>query len=398
MKKSEKKIKICHVATADMTVRFILLNQLLSLKNQGYDVSAVCTDGKWTKYIEDQGIKVKLINIKRKIFSPISDMISLIMMISYFRKQKIDIVHTHTPKAGILGRFAAKVAGVPVIIHSNHGFYFQDNTPFIKRSFFIFLEKMAARCCDLIFSINKEDIQTAVKEKICKQNLIKYSGDGINTCRFDPSFFSKDFIIAEKNNFGIASHDKVIGFVGRLVEEKGIKDLMLASFIVKKEFPDTTFLIIGPREPDKKDFFDPKLFQKKYNLDKKILFLGETLEVPKLYSLMDIFVLPSHREGLGLVLLEASAMEKPVVATNIRGCREAVDDGKTGLLVSAKNVEELAKAIIYLLKNQQIAERMGKAGRQKVLNDFDERIIFDRIKKEYIALLEKRQKDVSTNS
>lgn len=383
-------IKICHVASIDMTARFILLDHLISLKNGGYDVSVVCSAGKWVKDIQNHGIKVKAIEMKRKIFTPISDLVALIKLMIYFKNERVDIVHTHTPKAGILGRFAAKMAGVHMIFHTNHGFYFQDNSFFLKRKFFIFIEKIAAYCCDIMFSINKEDIESAVKEKICNREKIKYSGDGIDIARFNPEKFSEQFIKNEKTKLGIKGTDKIIGFVGRLVEEKGIKDLMLASFMVRKKIPNAVFLIIGPKEPVRKDCFDPEIFSKEYNLGEKTLFLGETSEMPKLYSLMDIFVLPSHREGLGLVLLEASAMEKPVIGTDIRGCREAVDKNKTGLLVPAKNPEELAKAIIYLIENPGIGEEMGKAGREKVLREFDENIIFDRIKKEYSRLINKK--------
>jgi len=380
------KFKVCHIVSADMTARFILLNHLLSLKNEGYDVSVVCSVGKYTREIKELGIKVKLIKIKRKIFTPVSDLLALVKMILYLNKEKINIVHTHTPKAGILGRFAAKLAGVPIIVHTNHGFYFHEGTPLFKRKFFVFLEKTAAWCCDLIFSINKEDIQTAVKEKICKKEKIKYSGDGIDTFCFKPNF-SEDFINQEKAKLGIGKQDKVIGFVGRLVEEKGVKDLLFASSVVRKNFSNAIFLIIGPKEPDRKDCFDPEPFMKEHNLGGKILFLCETKNISKLYALMDILVLPSHREGLGLVLLEASAMEKPVIGTDIRGCREAVDKNKTGLLVPPKNSKELAKAIVYLISNPEVCEKMGKAGRKKVLEEFDEKLVFDRIKKEYEKLI-----------
>lgn len=254
------------------------------------------------------------------------------------------------------------------------------------------MEKLAAYCCDVFFSINKEDIESAVKEKICNWRKIRYSGDGIDISRFNPEKFSKEFRDALKIKLGIKNTDKIVGFVGRLVGEKGIWDLMQASESVLGELPNTTFLVIGPKEPYKNDYFDPELFNKKFGSSKKLLFLNETLEIDKMYSLMDILALPSHREGLGLVLLEASAMEKPVVATNIRGCREAVDNGKTGLLVPAKDPGKLAGAIIYLLRNSEISEKMGKAGRQKIISEFDEKLIFDRIKIEYEKLIKRKLK------
>ena len=124
----------------------------------------------------------------------------------------------------------------------------------------------------------------------------------------------------------------------------------------------------------------------------KHIFLGERVDVDEIYSLIDIFVLPTHREGVGASILEASAMEKPIIATNIRGCREAVDNGKTGILVPLKNPEKLAEVIIYLFNNPEKAKEMGRKGREKILKEFDEKIIFSRIKIEYQRLIKEKLK------
>jgi len=387
-KSKNNKIKVCQVATVDSSIRFLLLNQIKNLQREGYEISAVCSPGKWIKEIEENGIKVKTIEMKRKI-SPISDLIALIRLIFFFKREKFDIVHTHTPKAGFLGQLAAKIAGVPIIISTVHGFYFQKNDPWLKRKFFILIEKIAANFSDLIFSINKEDIETAIKEKICNPNLIRYSGDGIDLSRFNPERFSQEFIENKKRELGINPSKKVIGIVARLVREKGYLELFEAFKKVLEKFPSTLLLIIGPEEPEKKDKIDPEII-KNYNLRKNVIFLGERTDVDEIYPLMDVFTLPSHREGLGFSILEASAMEIPVIATNIRGCREAVDNGKTGILVPVKNPQKLAEAIIYLLKNPKRAKEMGKAGREKVKREFNEVLVFDRIKIEYQKLIEEK--------
>jgi UDP-N-acetylglucosamine:LPS N-acetylglucosamine transferase len=131
------KIKICHIANTDSAIKFLLLNQLKFFQQQGYDVSAVCSNGKFVKDIRDQGIKVKTIEIKRKI-SPVSDLIYLFQLWRYLKKEKFDIVHTHTPKPGFLGQLAAKFARVPIIINTIHGFYFTVNSNFFRRKFYIF--------------------------------------------------------------------------------------------------------------------------------------------------------------------------------------------------------------------------------------------------------------------
>ncbi|MGB2762535.1 MAG: glycosyltransferase family 4 protein [Minisyncoccales bacterium] len=383
-----KKIKICYVTNIDKSVKFILFNQLKFLKNEGYKIFAVCSNGKFIKDIEKQGIKIKIINFKRKI-SPISDLICLFKLFFYFKKEKFALVHTHTPKPGLLGQLAAKFAGVPIIINTIHGFYFQGNSSFLKRKFFIFIEKISAKCSNLIFFVNKEDMDTVAREKICNSDLIKYLGGGIDLSRFNSDRFSEEFILIKRKELGIGSEKKVIGIVARLVREKGYLDIFKAFKKVLKIFPETTLLIIGPLEPEKKDAINPDII-KNYDIEKNVLFLGEREDVEEIYLLMDIFVLPSWREGLGISILEASAMKKPVIATDIRGCREAVDDGKTGILVPVRNPEKLAEAIIYLLENPEKAKKMSEEGRERAEKEFDERLVFDRIKTEYQRLIKEK--------
>jgi glycosyltransferase involved in cell wall biosynthesis len=211
--------------------------------------------------------------------------------------------------------------------------------------------------------------------------------------RFSASKFSKDFILNKKRELDI--EDKVvIGMVGRFVEEKGYLDLFEAFKIVKNIIPNAVMLLVAPLDKEKEDALDKSILNE-YGLEKDTVLLGysqEVAEIEEIYSLMDIFVLPSYREGLSMSLLEAQAMQKPVVATDIRGCRESVEDGKTGTLVPLKNPGKLAEAIIFFLSNPQKSVSMGKAGREMVLENFDERLIFDKIKEEYINLSNKKLK------
>ena len=382
------KSKVCHIVSVDMTIKFLLLNQLKFLQSKDYKVSAICSYGKWIKDIEQEGIKVKIINFKRKI-SPFSDLICLFQLFFYFKKEKFTLVHTHTPKPGLLGQLAAKFASVPIIINTIHGFYFNENTSFLKRKFFIFIEKTAAKYSDFIFSQNKEDIKTAIKEKICPSHKIKFLGNSVDLQKFNSDRFSEEFIIQKKKELKIQSQKNIIGIVGRLVKEKGYLELFQALKIVLEKFPNSLLLVIGPIEKEKKDRFEPGII-KNFGIEKNVLFLGEREDVDEIYPLMDIFVLPSYREGFPHSIIEASAMRRPVVATDVRGCREAVEDGKTGILVPVRNPEKLAQAIIYLLNNPEIAQKMGENGRRKAEREFDEKIIFGRIKTEYQQLIKEK--------
>ncbi|MEA3344345.1 MAG: glycosyltransferase family 4 protein, partial [Patescibacteria group bacterium] len=360
------------------------------LKKENHDVCIVCSPGVFVKEIEGQGVKVKTVKFKRKI-SPFYDLITFLKLYLYFRKEKFDIVHTHTPKPGLLGQLVAKVAGVPIVVNTIHGFYFQKDDSFFKRKFYILIEKIAAKCSDIIFFVNKEDMETANREKICDSNLMRYFGGGINLSKFNLYKFSEEFIISKKKELGLSLNFKIIGIVGRLVKEKGYLDLFQAFKKIIKVFPNTMLLIIGQLEPEKSDKFKPDIV-KNYGIEKNVIFLGERIDTNELYALMDVFVLPSYREGLGISVIEASAMERSVVATDIRGCREAVENHKTGILVPVKDSEALAQAIIYLLENPEIAREMGRQGREKALKEFDENIVFSRIKTEYERLIKEKLK------
>ena len=383
-----RKIKVCWVANNDVAVKFLLLSQLKFLVREGYDVYVVCSEGKWVTDIEKWGIKVKTIMIKRKI-SPFYDLITLYKLWNYFKKEKFGIVHTNNPKPGLLGQLAAKMAGVPIVINTIHGLYFQDNSSSAKRRFFIFVEKIAASCSNLIFSVNREDVETLIEEKIVKQGKIKYLGNGVDIDKFNSEKFSKDFLDKKKNELNIPTDFKVVGIVARLVQEKGYLDLFEAFKSVLQIFPKTILLVVGAEEPEKEDAISPEVVRD-YGIEKNVIFLGEREDVEEIYPLMDAFILPSYREGLPVSLLEAMAEKRPVVASDIRGCREEIDNEKNGILVPVKNPEKRLEAIIYFFNNAEFATEMGESGREKVIREFDERRVFGRIKIEYQRLIDEK--------
>lgn len=383
-----KKIKICHVANTDKALRFLLLPQLKFLQDEGYDVSAVSSAGKFVVDIEKRGIKVEIIEMKRKI-SPFSDLVALIRLFLYFRKEKFQIVHVHNPKPGLLGQLAARMAGVPIVINTIHGLYFHEDSSAARKSFYTFIEKIAALCSDTIFSQSREDIKTLIDERITKPEKIKYLGNGVDVDRFNMERFFIEGINRKKKELSISEDFKVVGIVARLVKEKGYFDLFKAFDLVVEKLPKTTLLVVGPEEPEKKDAVKHKSAED-YNIEKNTIFLGERDDVDEIYSVMDVFVLPSYREGLPRSILEAMAMQRPIVATDIRGCREEIENGKNGILVPVRDPVKLAEAIISLLKNPASAKEMGKNSRAKVTERFDEKVVFDRIEREYNKLLEER--------
>ena len=383
-----KRAKVCHVASADITLKFLLFPQLKYLRQLGYDVSAVSAAGKWIPEIQEAGIQVYTPQITRRMFTPFADLVALVHLIFFFRKERFDIVHTHTLKASFLGQIAAFLARVPIRIYTNHGLDFANpSLSRWNRALFILIDKVIAYLVHIAFFVNKEDMRIVQKEGIYTSRKMRYFGGPVNLDKFNPDRFSQEFIQKKKQALGIPLGKKVLGIVGRLVRDKGYFELFEAFKKVLLHFPDVQLLIIGSLEPEKEDRFAMDVLPK-FGIEKNTIYLGERSDVEEIYPLMDIFVLPTYREGLGVSILEASAMKLPVVATNIRGCRGSVDRGKTGILVSPKNSAEVAEAVLYLLSNPEIAKAMGEAGRKKIEREFDENVVFERVQKEYARLLE----------
>lgn len=384
-------MKIAHITTIDMSLHFLLLNQLHSIQQDGYNIAGISSPGSCVPILEAAGIRHISVPMTRT-FTPLSDLISLRRLYQVIRWEHFTIVHTHTPKPGLLGQLAARLAGVPVVVNTLHGFYFHDHMPSHWRRFYITLEKIAARCSDVILSQNREDIQTAIQEGICPPEKIKYLGNGIDLVEFDPARFSEADILRHKQELGIPDASPVIGFVGRLsAKRKGFLDFLAAGQKIVEQLPQARFLIIGEADHGKPDAVEPAAAAN-YGLENACLFLGHqpNQELPLLYRMMDVLVLPSLFEGVPRVVMEASAMQVPAVVTNVKGNREAVEHNRNGLLVPLGDVPILAQAIIELLTDHEKALRMGEEGRRLALERFDERLVFAKVKAEYTRLLREK--------
>jgi glycosyltransferase involved in cell wall biosynthesis len=308
------------------------------------------------------------------------------------RRERFTIVHTHNPKPGLLGQLAARVAGAPIVVNTLHGFYFHDHMHPAWRHLYIAFEGIAARCSDVILSQNREDIETAIREGICPPDKIKHLGNGIDLTQFDPDRFSGAEVARRKKELNLPPSAPVVGFVGRLAaKRKGLLDFLAAGQRVAEHHSDVCFLIVGDSDLGKPDAVDPSAAYD-YGIAKQSIFLGHrpNEELPLLYRLMDILVLPSLFEGVPRAVMEASAMKVPAVVTNVRGNREAVEAGRNGLLVPLGDVPVLAKAICELLSDQAKAQQMGEEGRRIALERFDERLVFEKVKAEYARLLREK--------
>jgi len=377
---------VAHVTTADVSLRYLLRNQLEAIRERGYEVNGISSPGPDVDAIEASGVRHLAVAMTRRI-TPISDAWSLFGLYRLMRGRRFTIVHTHTPKPGLLGQIAARLAGVPVVIHTLHGFYFHDGSRPLVRRFYVTLEKIAARCSDLILSQNVEDVATAIREGIAPASRIRLLGNGIDLERFDPSCVGPPRRRATRAMLGLSEDAPVVGFVGRLVAEKGVRELLRAGRIVLDRLPDARFLFIGGTDTDKADRLTAEVASS-LGLQEACVFAGIRQDMPEMYAAMDVFVLPSHREGFPRAPMEASAMKVPCVVTDVRGCRQVVTEGRNGLVTPLGDIEALARAILSILTNPALARRMGEDGRRRALREFDERSVFSTVLAEYARLLE----------
>lgn len=388
---TERRIKIAHITTVDMSLRFLLLNLLGELIRAGYEITGISSPGTNILQIESMGIRCISVQMTRNL-TPVADLVSLCRLYQVMRKERFTIVHTHTPKAGLLGQLAARIAKVPIVVNTVHGFYFHRHMRPLWRLFYISLERIAALCSDLVFFVNEEDLVTAIHKKIgspAKMQLLGPGGIGIDLARFDRHSLSKTAIERKRAELGLPENAQVVGFVGRLVAEKGLLEFLRSARMILRELPNVRFLVVGCVDHEKPGAVTPNTAHD-YGIEKACIFTGLREDMPELYSLMDVFVLPSHREGFPLTLMEASAMRIPCVATNVRGCRQAVAHNQNGLIVPLGDVSALAHAIIELLTGREKARRMGEEGRRLALERFDERLVFDKVEAEYARLLREK--------
>lgn len=377
-------MKVCHVATVDLSVRFLLLNQLLHLKREGMNVHAVCSDGPWLPEVESSGIVVHRVAMKRSM-APLSDLAALASLILLFRRERFDLVHLHTPKGALLGGLASRMARIPHVVYTIHGFYFHEGMRPLARRFYEFWERIVSFCVDFALSQNRADVDMALRAGSYRHGEIEFLGNGIDVRRFDPDAIPKATMARIRRSLGIPENGRVLGIVARLVEEKGYPELFRALRMLLDEFPDLYVLAVGPQDEAKADSLSPET-ARMLGVAHRVVFTGMRLDLPELYAAMDIFVLPSRREGFPRVVMEASSMALPVVASDIRGCREAVEDGVTGMLFPVRDAEGLAGAVARFLRDPDLANAMGANGRRKARSEFDEARVFARVVRTYKRL------------
>jgi glycosyltransferase involved in cell wall biosynthesis len=380
-------IVLFHVTTIPETLHFFI-GQIKYMKDRGFKIHAVSSPGQALGEASlREDIPVHAIQMARRI-TPLADLLSLFKLYRTFKKAKPTIVHAHTPKGGLLGVLAARLARVPVVIYGMRGLPFVTQEGW-RRKILILTETLACLAADRVITVSLATKARAVKEKFCSSEKIVVPGNGSSNgvdavVRFNPEKLPVETRNDIRRRYQIPLEAIVLGFVGRLVKDKGIVELAEAWRYLRNQHPDLFLLLIGrieSQDPVPEDTLEM------LKNDPRVEFTGPLEDIAPFYAAMDILVLPTYREGFPNTPLEAAAMELPVVITAVDGCVEAMEDGRTGLLVPPKNSMALREALQKLISNSGKRKEMGRAGRQRVLDKFRPEIIWQDLYRNYLELL-----------
>jgi glycosyltransferase involved in cell wall biosynthesis len=378
--------KLFRVTTVPISVEK-LLGQQLTYMNSFYDVTAISAD---QPYLDRVGaelhIKTHAIEMTRKI-TPLQDLKSLWEMYRYFRQQKPEIVHSHTPKAGLIGMLAAKLAGVKIRLHTVAGLPLMESVG-TKRKVLNFVEKFTYSCATKVYPNSYGLYNFIIAEKLGVPAKLQVIGNGstngINTDYFDSASFSTEVTTALRRQLNILLDDFVFVFVGRLVKDKGINELVYAFVKVQASSSKKLKLIlVGPLEQDL-DPLAPDVLQT-IDSNPDIISLGFQKDVRPYFAIGDALVFPSYREGFPNVVLQALAMGIPALVSDINGCNEIVQDGYNGSIFPAKDEIALQKSMQQILTDHFY--ETVKANSRSSIMKYEQQVIWNLLKENYDNLL-----------
>lgn len=375
------KYKICQICAIEFTYNKFIRQVVEKLVEEEIDVTAVFTWEFSDKSPSQKGVKFKNIEIRRSI-NILSLFKSIYRFYFFFRNEKFDLIEVHSPIASIIVRIAAKLAGCNKVVYKVHGFYFHEYMPIFLRFFHISIEFLLSKLTNTILTVSKEDYVITSILGMKNPKKINYLGNGVNVDKFSPSSEENKNYLRKK--FNLEKQDLVIGCVGRLVVEKGFLELFDAFKLLADEFPNMKLLICGEKlKSDHAKGINYELKKLENEFQGRIILPGNISNIHEAYKCMDIFCLPSWREGMPFTLIEASMSGLPLIATDIRGCREVIMENYSGLLIDLKNKKSLTKSLKYLLRNKSIRKKYGNKAHQIALRNHNEQTI---IKKEILIL------------
>lgn len=361
------------------------------MKKHGFEVHAASSLGpELAPFGMTEQIPTYSVPLARRI-TPAQDIRAVVQLREVIRSLRPGIVHAHTPKAGLVAMISAWLARTPVRIYHIRGLPYMTaegkGRVLLKAT-----ERISCALAHRVFCVSHSIREIAIQDGICPPGKIVVfgggSGNGVDAdTRFQPNRFTTEEIRDKRTDLGLPDGAPVVLFVGRIAGDKGVGELARAWKTVRQRYTDARLVLVGASETK-----DPVQLEVMKDLieDPRVIMTGFTEDPAWYYSVADLVVLPTYREGFPNVLLEAAAMEVPVVATNVPGCIDAVEDGVTGTLIPPQDSGSLARSISRYLDDPELRRAHGKSGRERVVSDFRQEVIWEAIYQEYCRLLESK--------
>ena len=385
--------KLIRITTVPISFKVLLKGQLRFMASNGFDVKGVSSDGEELREVhENEGIAVEAITMSRKI-TPFQDLKSLWEMWNFLRKEKPQIVHTHTPKAGIIGMLAARLAGVPHRLHTVAGLPLMEATG-TKRKILNFVEKLTYSSATRVYPNSKGLYDFILQNNFTQSNKLKIiangSSNGIDTTFFSPDQVTELERVTLREKLNIQPDDFVFVFVRRIVSDKGINELIKAfsqlQAVENNEPAGIKLLLVGGLENDL-DPLNPETLAE-INQNKDIISVGFQQDVRSFFAIADALIFPSYREGFPNVVMQAGAMGLPSIVSDINGCNEIIIEGENGLIIPSKNVEKLKEKMLTLAKDKNLYTKLKGNSRRMIENRYEQSVVWNALLEEYEGLLQ----------
>ncbi|MBN2456872.1 MAG: glycosyltransferase family 4 protein [Sedimentisphaerales bacterium] len=383
--------KICLISAVPGTI-FFYRELIVHLKSVGAQVGVAASDMPRLYELKNHlGCKIFPVEISRRI-TPLRDLVSIVKLSYYFRREKYDIVHAHTPKGGFIGMMSAFLGGISHRVYTVHGLLLGTATGLKRKSFWV-AELLSCKLATEVLAVSPSLRKCVVEEKLCPAEKIKVLCDGtacgINLRKFEPSEKTTQFGKQTREKLNIPEDAIVIGFVGRITPDKGIETLVDGFLKLQQQTANVYLLLIGRIETIRESLNQQTMDT--INSNDNIHCTGHVKNTVPFYAAMDLVVLPSRREGFGLSLAEAGAMGLPTIATRVTGCVDAVVDNVTGLMVDVNDELQLAEAMLKLARNTGLRNKLGRQGRERVKKLFDSKRLVAEHMALYKRILSKKQ-------
>ncbi|MFN8607714.1 MAG: glycosyltransferase family 4 protein [Vulcanimicrobiota bacterium] len=369
-------LRTLHVTTIDLTAHCFLRTGFDLLRRHGHEVALACDFQQFQEELADHTDRMFQVKTPRQI-QPVQDLRALSQLLRVIRLYRPQILHSHTSKAGFLARLAGRLCEVPLVIHTIHELPQNATRSRLKKSLYRGMEKLAAGWCDHLITVSRVNQRQILDEGICRPEKLSLIPGGLAL---------ENYAARGPAPWNLPPDAIVMGMAGRLEPAKGHSDLLLAMSRLLPRNPRLHLVIMGTGHL--RGQLERQAWE--LGLHGRVHFLGWVEDLISAMAALDLFVLSSHYEGLGVVLLEALALGRPVVSTRVGGTQDIIEDGVTGLFAPAHDPAGLAEAIQRLLDDPDLAARLAAAGQQKVKNHYSAREADQKVMDLYLKLLSTR--------